>query len=112
MAPASIIMMALIIYTGFTIPITDMHPWFRWINYINPIAYAFETLMLNEFNGRQFPCITFIPSGPGYTNITGTERICATGISERGSFASSLCCWWHICRGFSRMSPVRRLTET
>lgn len=35
MAPASIIMLALVIYTGFTIPIIDMHPYFRWINFIN-----------------------------------------------------------------------------
>lgn len=85
MAPAAIIMLGLIIYTGFTIPISDMHPWFRWINYINPIAYAFESLMLNEFFGREFPCITFIPSGPGYADITGPERICATTGAEAGS---------------------------
>jgi ATP-binding cassette subfamily G (WHITE) protein 2 (PDR) len=25
-----------------------MHPWFRWINYLDPVAYAFESLMINE----------------------------------------------------------------
>lgn len=39
--PASIFMMILMIYTGFTIPVRDMHPWFRWLNYINPIAVSF-----------------------------------------------------------------------
>lgn len=48
MAPASIFSLALVIYTGFTIPTKDMHPWFRWINYINPVGYAFESLMINE----------------------------------------------------------------
>jgi ABC-type multidrug transport system ATPase subunit len=38
MVPASIFMMILVIYTGFTIPVRDMHPWFRWLNYLNPIA--------------------------------------------------------------------------
>ncbi|KIK55699.1 hypothetical protein GYMLUDRAFT_248509 [Collybiopsis luxurians FD-317 M1] len=85
MAPAAIIMLALMIYTGFTIPIADMHPWFRWINYINPIAYAFESLMVNEFNAREFPCVSFIPRGPGYTNVTGTEHICATTGAQAGS---------------------------
>jgi ATP-binding cassette subfamily G (WHITE) protein 2 (PDR) len=33
-----------------------MHPWFKWLNYINPLAYAFEALMVNEFHGREFPC--------------------------------------------------------
>jgi ATP-binding cassette subfamily G (WHITE) protein 2 (PDR) len=38
MVPSSIFMMILVIYTGFTIPVRDMHPWFRWLNYLNPIA--------------------------------------------------------------------------
>jgi ABC-type multidrug transport system permease subunit len=48
LAPAAVFILALIIYTGFTIPTRDMHPWFRWINYIDPVAYAFEALMINE----------------------------------------------------------------
>jgi ATP-binding cassette subfamily G (WHITE) protein 2 (PDR) len=48
LAPAAVFILALIIYTGFTIPIRDMHPWFRWINYVDPVAYAFEALMINE----------------------------------------------------------------
>ncbi|OKL58610.1 ABC transporter CDR4 [Talaromyces atroroseus] len=80
MVPAGIFMLALMIYTGFTIPIRDMHPWFRWINYINPIAYAFESLMVNEFSDREWRCSTFVPSGPGYNNLPGQSFICsATG---------------------------------
>ena len=48
MAPASIFSLALVIYTGFTIPTNYMHPWLRWLNYLNPVAYAFEALMINE----------------------------------------------------------------
>jgi len=48
LAPAAVFILALIIYTGFTIPTRDMHPWFRWINYLDPVAYAFEALMINE----------------------------------------------------------------
>ena len=48
MAPAAIAILALIIYTGFAIPTRYMKPWFRWINYIDPVAYAFEALMINE----------------------------------------------------------------
>lgn len=40
--------MMLLIFTGFVLPIPNMPPWFRWFNYINPIAYAFESLMINE----------------------------------------------------------------
>lgn len=41
MAPAAVFILALIIYTGFTIPTRDMHPWFRWINYLDPVRYPF-----------------------------------------------------------------------
>lgn len=77
MVPAGIFMLALMIYTGFTIPISSMHPWFRWINYINPIAYAFESLMVNEFSDRQWACSDFVPSGPQYNNLPSQSFICA-----------------------------------
>jgi ABC-type multidrug transport system permease subunit len=48
MAPAAVFILALVIYTGFAIPTSNMHPWFRWINYLDPVAYAFEALMINE----------------------------------------------------------------
>jgi ABC-type multidrug transport system permease subunit len=48
MAPASIFSLSLVIYTGFTIPTKYMTPWFRWINYLDPVGYAFEALMINE----------------------------------------------------------------
>jgi len=36
----------------------------------NPLAYAFEAVMANEFEGKNFPCdpSQLVPSGPGYTN--------------------------------------------
>lgn len=48
MAPAALFILGLVLYTGFTIPVRDMHPWFKWISYIDPVAYAFEALMINE----------------------------------------------------------------
>lgn len=48
MAPAAVFILALVIYTGFTIPTSSMHPWFRWINYLDPVGYGFEALMINE----------------------------------------------------------------
>lgn len=48
MAPAAVIILALVIYTGFAIPTRNMHPWFRWLNWLDPVAYAFEALMVNE----------------------------------------------------------------
>jgi ATP-binding cassette subfamily G (WHITE) protein 2 (PDR) len=78
LAPAAVLILALIIYTGFTVPIGDMHPWFRWINYIDPVAYAFESIMINEFHNRRFPCSTFVPTGPGYTDVASDQHVCST----------------------------------
>ncbi|KLJ06286.1 ATPase [Blastomyces silverae] len=76
-SPTSLIVLGMIIYTGFTVPVRDMVVWFRWINYLNPIAYAFESLMINEFHDRSFPCATFIPTGPGYEDFGDQFKICA-----------------------------------
>ncbi|KAF9028125.1 putative ABC transporter [Hymenopellis radicata] len=85
MAPAAIIILALVIYTGFTIPTSGMVVWFRWLNYIDPIAYAFESLMVNEFDGQEYPCAVYVPMGPGYENIDPINRVCATAGAQVGS---------------------------
>jgi ABC-type multidrug transport system ATPase subunit/ABC-type multidrug transport system permease subunit len=77
MVPSSIFMLALVIYTGFTVPVRDMRPWFKWISYLNPIQYAFESLMINEFSDRDFPCAMYTPMGPSYVNATGDSIICS-----------------------------------
>ena len=76
LAPAAILILGLIMYTGFTIPPNYMLGWSKWIRYINPVSYGFESLMINEFNNRDFTCNQFIPSGPGYEGIGGTNQAC------------------------------------
>ncbi|CAR28267.1 ZYRO0D17710p [Zygosaccharomyces rouxii] len=77
MIPAAIILLALSMYTGFAIPATKMHGWSKWIWYINPLSYIFESLMVNEFHDRKFPCAEYIPHGPSYGNIGGNQRVCS-----------------------------------
>lgn len=60
----------LIIYTGYVIPKTQLlnnYIWFGWIYYINPISYAYEAVITNEFSDREMTCAdsTLIPQGPG-----------------------------------------------
>lgn len=71
MVPASIMMLALLIVTGFVVPLRYMLPWCRWINYLNPVAYGYEALMVNEYSNRYFACSSYIPSygAPGTTNV-------------------------------------------
>ena len=86
MTPASILLLALTIFTGFVIPTPHMHGWCRWINYIDPIAYAFEALVANEFSGRKFVCSQFVPTGGNYTNIEGEDNyICSSVGAQIGS---------------------------
>ena len=89
MTPAALIMIGLIVYTGFAIPVTQMRGWSRWINYIDPIGYGFESLMVNEFHGRQYTCSQFVPTGPGYENIAPENRICSVVGSQPGQSSVS-----------------------
>ncbi|EFY84348.1 ABC multidrug transporter, putative [Metarhizium acridum CQMa 102] len=61
MGVAGILILALVVYSGFMIPQSYMHPWFAWIRWINPIFYAFEALLSNEFHGREFGCAQLVP---------------------------------------------------
>ncbi|CCG84810.1 protein of unknown function [Taphrina deformans PYCC 5710] len=48
---------AYIVYTGYLIPKTSMHPWFVWIYWIDPLAYGFSALLSNEFHGKTIDCV-------------------------------------------------------
>lgn len=85
MVPASVILLAMSIYTGFAIPKTKILGWAKWIWYINPLSYVFESLMVNEFHGRRFACSNFVPNGPGYNGISGVERVCSAVGAEAGA---------------------------
>lgn len=109
MAPASVLILALVIYTGFTVPIRDMHPWFRWLNYIDPVAYAFESLMINEFDGREFPCATFVPTGQAYANIAPEQRVCSVVGADSGSSVVSGSAFISISYNYTRSHKWRNL---
>ncbi|KAK8159610.1 ATP binding cassette transporter [Phyllosticta citrichinensis] len=83
MVPAALLILAIVIFAGFVLPVRYMRGWSRWINYINPVAYGFEALMVNEFHDRDFPCSTFVPSG--YPNIGPENRVCSVVGAQAGS---------------------------
>ncbi|ERF76616.1 hypothetical protein EPUS_04436 [Endocarpon pusillum Z07020] len=84
---------ALIVYTGYLIPPMKMHPWFKWLIWINPIQYGFEALMSNEFYNLEIECTPpyLVPevanaspqyqscllqgSQPGQTTVNGADYI-------------------------------------
>ncbi|KAI3201102.1 hypothetical protein CBS147311_5163 [Penicillium roqueforti] len=82
MGLAGVMILILVVYTGFVLPIPSMHPWFNWIHYLNPIFYAFEILVANEFHAREFPCSSFVPS---YADLSGEAFSCTAPGSLAGA---------------------------
>lgn len=76
-APGADFILMLVIYTGFVLPIPSMYPWFGWFRYIDPVGYAFESLMINKFSGCQFSCSMFVPQGPNYLQANLHQKVCA-----------------------------------
>ncbi|CAH2351740.1 protein Snq2p [[Candida] railenensis] len=75
---AGILVLAILMYSSF-IQRPSMHPWFKWISYINPLLYGFESMIATEFHGRHMECDGqyLTPSGPGYENLSSGEQVCS-----------------------------------
>ncbi|CAG88660.2 DEHA2F00154p [Debaryomyces hansenii CBS767] len=84
MTPATVVLLAMVIFSGYCIPPPNMLGWSRWIGYINPVSYVFEALMINEFNDREFTCSAFVPAGPSYMDISSDQSICSVTGSRPG----------------------------
>ena len=60
----------LVVYTGYVIvkpQLLHQKIWFGWLYYLNPLSYAFEGALTNEFYGRAMDCApqSLVPRGPG-----------------------------------------------
>lgn len=109
--------MALVLYNGYQLPKPDMHPWFVWLYWINPMSYAFESLLANEFHATIIPCANanlipnFLPqyqhttsaacSGvrgakPGATFVTGDDYLSSLSYSHGNVWRNVgiLFAWW------------------
>ncbi|KAI9448645.1 ABC-2 type transporter-domain-containing protein [Russula earlei] len=75
---AGLMLLALVLYTGYTIPKPSMIGALKWISYINPIRYGFEGLISNEFRTLNGTCSNLIPSGTGYENVSLANQVCGT----------------------------------
>ncbi|KGO44533.1 CDR ABC transporter [Penicillium expansum] len=84
LAPASVILLVIMLYTGYAIKVQNMQVWLGWLRWLNPAHYAFEALILNEMVGRHFPCASFVPSGEGYDSVLPEQRICSVTGSPPG----------------------------
>ncbi|KAF7428110.1 hypothetical protein PC9H_007329 [Pleurotus ostreatus] len=75
---SGIVLLGLVIYTGYTLPKSSMIGALRWITYINPLRYGFEVVLSNEFRTLNGRCANLVPQGPGYENISIDNQVCAT----------------------------------
>uniref|UniRef100_A0A093VDA3 ABC multidrug transporter atrF n=1 Tax=Talaromyces marneffei PM1 TaxID=1077442 RepID=A0A093VDA3_TALMA len=60
----------LVIFFGYAIPksaLLNGSIWFGWLFYVNPVSYAYEAVLANEFANREMDCdpSMLVPSGPG-----------------------------------------------
>ncbi|GAA5895574.1 hypothetical protein JCM6882_000344 [Rhodosporidiobolus microsporus] len=85
LVPAALLILALVLYTGFAIPTRYMLGWISWIRWLNPIQYGFEALMVNEFHGQTYTCSAAVPSGEGYPDVSTGNAICSTAGSISGT---------------------------
>ena len=84
MVPANVCLLVLILFTGFVIPTTRMHGWCRWLNYLDPLAYSYESLMSNEFHNYEYECSQYYPMSPD-AGATGKGFVCSVTGSQPGS---------------------------
>ncbi|CAD6948316.1 unnamed protein product, partial [Tilletia caries] len=73
------------LYAGYVIPRPSMVVWWKWLSYCNPLAYAFEILLANEFRKlTQAPCALLIPYGPQYDGVALDYKVCTSAGSRPG----------------------------
>lgn len=117
-------------YAGYQIHHTQMHPWFAWLYWLNPIAYGFEALMGNEFHLKHMQCVgpNLVPHGDGYptngqfascagvggarqgaTSLTGDEYLDSLSYSHAHVWRNFgiLCAWWAFYLGINIIGAMR-----
>ncbi|TFY65604.1 hypothetical protein EVG20_g5493 [Dentipellis fragilis] len=81
---AGVILIVLVLFTGYTTPRNYIPGALRWISWLNPMYYGFEALMANEFRTLNGTCSLLIPEGPGYENVSPANQACSTVGSQPG----------------------------
>lgn len=77
---------ATIIYSGYLISKPKMIDALSWIYWLNPMAYAFDALLSNEFHGKTIPCVgpNLVPSGPEFAGDEGSQACAGVGGARPG----------------------------
>ncbi|KAJ2834477.1 ATP-binding cassette transporter snq2 [Coemansia furcata] len=112
-----ICLLFMIFYVGYLIPPADMHHYFKWIYWANPLAYGLKAMLTNEYRDIFYPCAVsnLAPSGngigianqvctipgstPGVLKVSGREYLeRGFGIYVRDQWKDfiALTCFWFL----------------
>jgi ATP-binding cassette subfamily G (WHITE) protein 2 (SNQ2) len=82
---ACVIIVLLILTSGYLVPYGDQRPWIKWFYWLNPVRYAFSGLMINEFKSLTMTCedAQLVPNGPGYSSLD--NQVCTLAGAIAGS---------------------------
>ncbi|KAL2817468.1 ABC transporter PeaB1 [Aspergillus cavernicola] len=107
--PVGIFFNMYVLYTGLYVPPPQMQVWLGWLRYLNPLHYAFESAMINEFGNLNYECsiADLVPSGSGYTNAA--NQVCAVVGSEPGQRLLSGMAYIKAQYGFEKANLWRNL---
>jgi len=62
---------------GFYIPLKNMHAVVRWISWLSFAAYGYISMLVNEFSGRDIPCVENTDEIPISIGGSGDkDRVC------------------------------------
>lgn len=80
---ACVFVILFVLTSGYLVPIQDMSDVVGWFYWINPVAYGFSAMLMNEFKGLNLTCSEahLVPSGPGYQDIEHQTCILPGSIS-------------------------------
>nr|ABD66573.1 ABC transporter [Penicillium griseofulvum] len=83
--PVGVFFNMYVLYTGLYVPAPQMQVWLGWLRYLNPLYYAFESVMVNEFRDLSYQCSAsdLAPAGPGYTDMA--NQVCTVVGSQPGN---------------------------
>lgn len=107
LAVSGFLVLTLVTYAGFVLPVPSMPPWFAWISYINPLAYAFGSLLVNQAHGALYHCANNLV--PPYPDLAGDTFICTIPGSVAGETHVSGDGWLEQTYGYSYSHLWRNL---
>ncbi|KAH6651607.1 ABC transporter [Truncatella angustata] len=82
--PVGIMFNIFVLYTGLYVPGPQMQVWLFWIKYCNPLYYAYESAMVNEFGNLYYTCsdMDLVPNGNDTDSIA--YQVCSVQGSVSG----------------------------